>query len=579
MHHESVWATWRRRPRRVRRRPVQTVTAGVAALAIAAATLVSASASASASASGAQAAPVAYAAPATHAAPAGASSPAQRCAALAELRLPQVTVTSVVADTDGSFTVPDGQGGHGEDLPGTVYTGLPAFCDVALTRTNPPSHHEVHLEVWLPLTTWNSRFQGVGGGGFVAGISYRALVAALRGGYATASTDTGHPASQEDGSFVLRQDGTLDQAAITDFAYRAVHEMTVAGKEVTTRFYGSAAHHAYFTGCSMGGRQGLTEAQRYPHDYDGIVAGAPAVNFPRLSAAQLWPQFVMLRTGDFIPRCKFQAFQSAVTARCDGLDGVTDGVLGNPAACRFDPRSMVGTATPCGTITRTDAAVVEQIWRGPRQRTGEGSHFLWYGPEPGTILSYLAASDGSAGSPLYIAESWFRYWLTQDPSFDWTTLTTDTYERLFAHGVDTFGVLASHDPDLRAFRAAGGKLVIWAGLADPVIPPQGSVRYYDDVVRHSGGQHATGTYARLFLAPGAGHCGATPGTIGPVPADPLGSLTSWVEHGVPPQSIEATRTDGGTVLQSRPVCVYPLIARYDGHGSTDDAANFYCARQ
>ncbi|WP_272955920.1 tannase/feruloyl esterase family alpha/beta hydrolase [Actinopolymorpha rutila] len=517
---------------------------------------------------------------------AAALSPAQRCAGLSGLRLPDTTVQSATTNTSGSFTVPPGPGAPGADKPGTVLADLPAYCDVRLVRTNPPTHDEVNIELWLPLTAWNHRFQGVGGSGFVSGISYTALAGALKGGYATASTDTGHLALQWDGSFALKAPGELDSAAIRDFADRAVHEMTVAGKQVTTDFYRRQADYSYFTGCSQGGRQGLVEAQRYPHDYDGILSGAPAVSFSKLSAAQLWPQFVMQRAHDFVPSCKFAAFQAAVVAHCDALDGVTDGVIGNVDACRFDLRTLVGRATACGTITRTDATVMAQIWQGPRTgEQGRGrSRFLWYGLEPGTSTNALALTlpvNGQlTGRPLYFGTSWLQYWVTRNPSFDWTTLTTQTYDMLFGRGVDRFGAeLDGDNPDLSRFHAGGGKLVLWAGLADYAIPPQGVIRYYD-AVRHLDGAQVTQTYARLFLAPGVGHCGDVPGLqIGPVPVDPLAALTSWVEHGHAPRSIGAVRNgDDGKIVQTRPLCAYPLVARYDGHGSTDVADNFTCAR-
>jgi feruloyl esterase len=433
----------------------------------------------------------------------------------------------------------------------------------------------------MPLTTWNGRFQGVGGGGYVAGISWTALARAVRSGYSTASTDTGHPADQSDGSFALNASDNVNRPAITDFAYRAIHEMTVTGKGVTADFYRSTARYSYFNGCSTGGRQALAEAQRYPHDYDGIAAGAPALYFAHLSAAQLWPQLVMLRAHDFLPRCKLAAFREAVIMKCDALDGVTDGVIGNLADCRSSPLSVVGTSTPCGIITRTDARVMEQIWQGPRA-TGEAGgsvRFLWYGLEPGSDTRFLAGTSPTGiGSPLYIATAWFQYWLTRNPAFDWRSLTTGTFVQLFTQGVREFDLLATDNPDLTSFRNAGGKIVLWTGMSDPLIPPQGVIRYYNNVVQQMGGQAGTAEFARLFLAPGVGHCGGV-GTTAPVPADPLGAVRNWVENRVAPVSIQAITADpDGTVIESRPVCNYPLVARYVGRGSTGEAASFHCAR-
>lgn len=476
------------------------------------------------------------------------TTPSQRCSDLTGTRVGGLTVTTARVNATGTFTVPKDQGGPGEALPGTVYTGLPAYCAVEAARSH------MHITVWLPLSTWNGRFQGVGGGGFVGGFSYRELDAALRDGYAGATTDSGHPASQALGQFALNPDGTLNTASISDFADRAIHDMTVAGKQVVDRFYGRSARYTYFNGCSQGGRQGLVEAQRYPNDYDGIVSGAPAMDFPQLSAMQLWPQVAMHLAGDTVAKCKFGAFQAAVIAKCDPLDGLRDGLISDVAACRFDPRTLIGTATPCGTITATDATVMQQILDGPRG--------LWYGLEPGAMANFLTSY------PFYVATGFEQYWVTQDPDFDWTTLTLNGYRELFARGVAKFPSLESDSTDLRAFHAAGGKLVLWAGLADPYIPPQNLIHYYQRL----GGAFTADSYTRLFLAPGVGHCFSDQaGAYGPIPVDPLASVTGWVEHGAAPVSMPATLGE-----RSRPVCRYPLIAKYDGHDDPNQAASFHC---
>ena len=258
-----------------------------------------------------------------------------------------------------------------------------------------------------------------------------------------------------------------------------------------------------------------------------------------------------------------------VVAKCDSLDGVRDGVVADQADCHFDPRTQIGRSTPCGLITSTDAKVIAQIWQGPRTGTGR---FRWYGPEPDSETSHLA------DSPWCIATAWFQYWVTQNPDFDWTTMTTEDFVRLFEQGVDEFGLLSSDSADLTRFRDAGGKLVLWAGQSDPIIPPQGTIHYYDRVVSRMGGPDATGSFARLFLAPGVGHCLTKLGTVGPEPTTPLNAVTKWVENGAPPASIGASKVVGGKVVESRPLCPYPLVARYAGRGSTGDAANFFCAR-
>jgi feruloyl esterase len=210
---------------------------------------------------------------------------------------------------------------------------------------------------------WSRRFQGVGGGGFVEGHPDSPSVPALQAGYATAGTDTGHVGSGGNGAFALNSDGTLNWQLIDDFSYIGIHEMTVAAKAVIAAYYGSGPKYSYFNGCSTGGRQGYMEAQRYPTDYNGIAAGAPAINWDRFMVAQLWGELQMNLANNFVPQCKFAAANEAAVAACDGLDKVEDGVIGAWQDCKFDARSLVGTVTPCGTITAADADIINKIGR------------------------------------------------------------------------------------------------------------------------------------------------------------------------------------------------------------------------
>jgi hypothetical protein len=490
----------------------------------------------------------------------------------AALHLPHVSVHSATPVTTGSFTPP------GATAP---ITGLPAFCDVALTHDD-PAGNPMHIEAWLP-ANWNGRFQGVGGGGYSCGITYKApqtlgsLAAAVTAGYATASTDCGH--SDLDGSFALTAGGTLNKPLIIDFASVGIHDMTVDGKALTTAFYRGAPSYAYFNGCSTGGREGLMEAQRYPADYNGIVSGAPAINWTRFIPAEIWPALVMNASHDFLPSCKETAFTTAVVAACDGLDGVTDGVIGDPGRCHWDPHTLVGANTPCGTITATDADVMAKIWQGPQTARGT---FLWFGLEPGASLSGLAATTTTNGvstaDPFPISRAWLGTWLQRDPEWDWRTLTYGKFDRLFAQSVAEFSsTIATDDPNLSAFARGGGKILIWHGLADSLIFPQGTTSYYQNVQRINGGAARTDSFARLFLAPGAGHCLSA---AGPAPNDPFTAVVSWVEHAKAPAAIPAALVDPttGAVTRTRLLCAYPLVARYTGHGSTNDAANFRCAR-
>lgn len=502
-----------------------------------------------------------------------------RCSATSlgdALHLPATKVDSAFLITSGLYLPPQ--------LPAPI-TGLPELCAVNLTRTD-PAGNPIQIAVWLP-KDWNGRFQGIGGGGYSCGIvasraggGIPSLQDAVTRGYAAAATDCGVPLTDSlTGNWALTSDHQLNQPLITSFASAGIHQMTVTGKAVTQAFYATGAPgYSYFNGCSTGGREALMEAQRYPTDYDGIAASAPAINWTRFIPAEIWPALVMNVAHDPLPACKQTAFADAATKACDNLDGVTDGILSDVTGCRWRPDALVGTQTPCGTITSADAAVMTKILQGPTAANGDS---LWYGLEPGTSPAGLAVPITILGNtaliPFPIVTAWLGRWLQRDPDWDWKTLTYAQFETLFTRSVQGFSTtIATDDPDLSAFRDHGGKVLIWHGLADPLIFPQGSIQYYQRVQQTMGGATKTAEFARLFLAPGVSHCG---GGAGPAPADPLTSLVGWVEQGLAPQSIPATLLDSdtGAVKLSRPLCAYPLVARYTGQGATTDAANFTCA--
>jgi hypothetical protein len=288
----------------------------------------------------------------------------------------------------------------------------------------------------------------------------------------------------------------------------------------------------------------------------------------------------MKAAGDFLPTCKQNAFTAAVIKACDGLDGVTDGVIADVNGCHWNPRELVGRNTPCRTITETDAEVIEKIWEGPTT-SPRGGRSLWFGLEPGADLSGLAGTtttDGvTTGNPFAISLSWLGTWLQRNPSWDWHTLSYAEFDRLFSQSVREFSdVIATDDPDLSNFQRSGGKLLLWHGLADQLIFPQGTVNYYQRVQQSVGGPSDTASFARLFLAPGAAHCNSA---AGPAPTDALKALVAWVENGTAPASLQGTLQDPATkqVTRSRLLCTYPLVARYNGTGSTDDANNYSCA--
>jgi feruloyl esterase len=479
------------------------------------------------------------------------AKPVRSCESLASLTLPNTTIESASVDAAN-----------------------PNLCRIVATTTHPPAEDRVRIWIAIPTASWNGRFLGTGGGGFLGGSATGVNQPAAMG-FAAGATDTGHDGGTA--SFALDANGRLNWQAIRDFAHVGIHEMTVTGKALTEAMYGVAPSRSYFTGCSTGGRQGLMEAQRYPQDYDGISAGAPAINWSNLMVSSLWGSMLMNAASNPIPSCKLAAATQAAISACDGLDGVKDGVIEDPRRCTFDPKALVGTsAGECGTFTELDVDIIRKLWDGPRREDGGP---LWYGPERGADLSGLAGSRGTPLEPQAFPFSvdWLRYFITQDPKFDWKTVTPQAYYRVWDQSAEQYGiVIGTDDPDLAAFRDRGGKTIIWHGLADQLITPEGTIDYYSRVQKQMGGPPKTSEFARLFLAPGVAHCA---GGAGPQPTGVLDALLSWVEDGKAPETLTAVKRDpSGSVTRSRPLCQYPLVAKYKGTGSTDDAANFVCSR-
>jgi hypothetical protein len=469
------------------------------------------------------------------------------CDALDELTLPEVTQITATLVTTGSS---DGQ------------SSLPTFCRVALTVSP-----QVNIAVWLPAAgTYNHRFQAVGGGGYAGSISYGAMANALRAGYATASTDTGHPASAG-GTFALNPDGTLNEQLIEDFASRSLFELTKKAKTLIAAYYGEAAAYSYWNGCSTGGRQGLMLAQRFPSGYDGILAGAPAINWDRFHVAHLWPQVAMRQElGGPIAQCKLAVASQAAVSACDGLDGIGDGVLDDPRRCDFDANTLVGASTPCGSITAADARVLNMIWGGMH---GVDGSFLWSGLSKGAPLNFLAGP-----SPFFIGLQHLLYWVKRDPAFDWRTLDYASLEAAFGESQALFDhVIGTDDPDLSAFRDAGGKVLMWHGWNDQLIFPGGTIDYYERVLDTFHSTEQVQRFARLFMAPGVLHCG---GGTGPQVFDMFGALVRWVESGEAPDEIIASRVENNVTVRTRPLCPYPYVARYDGKGDPNSTESFRC---
>jgi feruloyl esterase len=488
-----------------------------------------------------------------------ASSWAATCESLASLALPGTTITLAQSVAAGEFTLP-GRTFGGTPAPAVALKDLPAFCRIAATL-KPTSDSDIKIEVWLPAAGWNGKLQAVGNGGWAGVISYGAMAEALHDGYATSSTDTGHVGGS--GSFALGHPEKL-----VDFGYRSEHEMTVKAKALIEAFYGSRARMSYWNGCSTGGRQGLKEAQRFPDDYDGIIAGAPANPRTRLAFGTMWIAHANLKDpASYIPPAKYPAIHQAVLNACDSLDGLKDGLITDPTRCHFDPQVIACKgADSSDCLTPPQVETVTKILSPSRNpRTGEE---IFPGLEPGAELGWATLAGPQ---PFAAITDHFKYVVFKDPSWDWKTLNFDSDVAL-ADKIDNETINAT-DANLKPFFSRKGKLLLYHGWADQNVAPQSTVNYYkrvlDTVSATVGGESKTADSIRLFMAPGMAHCG---GGEGPNTFDMMSAVTDWRENGHSPERIIASRTG-----RTRPLCAYPQVAKYKGSGSIDDAENFVCA--
>ena len=451
----------------------------------------------------------------------------------------------------------------------TTSAGVP-YCLVKVRV--PPA-----INIWVGLPTggfWNGRLESEGGGGYAGSVGV--ATGSINGGYIGIQTDTGHVGgSGTFGMLTPIPNGAPDVQLQTDFAFRSEHLMSVIGKQLSSAFYGQLPQYSYWNGCSTGGRQGMRMAQQFPSDYNGILAGAPAFHWDRFQAYQIWPEVAMrLDAGGPVSGAKETLATNAAVAACDAIDGVVDGVIGDPRKCTYNPVNDASiTRTSCSSADNTcltpgEASAIEKIWGGAKNASGK---LLWPGLERGASLSGLAGSV-----PFSIAVAQPQYWVYFDPNWDWTTLNYSNYEAFFKKTMQMVNpMMASENPNLSAFRNAGGKLVMWQGWADQLIMSEGSTMYYDAVTNYMGGGYGqTQKFFRHFMAPGVGHCG---GGSGPQPQNLFQAVVNWVEQGVAPDVITASKSLGVGAVQTRPLCPYPTVAKYTGSGSTDDAANFVCA--
>jgi feruloyl esterase len=514
---------------------------------------------------------VALAQPGAYAPPPAATNKA--CADVAALSLPQTRITRAEAvKVDGVYDVPGTDNGYGGVGPAKVRR---SFC-----RVSGVVAPAINFDVWMPQAGWNGRFQGFGLGAFLGKLPYKAMAESLDKGYAVGGTDTGHASESDDGTWAMK-DGKANAQLVADWTGRGIHEMTVKSKAVVQAFYGQAPHHSYFHGCSSGGFQALTEVQKYPADYDGVLAGAPANYITHLQAAQLsfgLATAVDPATNLGAPIDKFPALYSAVIGACDSIDGVKDGLIENPAVCTFNPATIACKGADGPTcLTAPQVKAVQRLYGDVKGRSGAK---IFPGFSKGSENNWKLMAGGYLGTTgqVAFAQSFYRYFVFLDPTWNYKTMDLD---RDVATADRNAGKLNSNDPNLRPFRDRGGKLIQYHGWADWGITPYSSIDYFNSVVKEVGGastpaaRQSVQEFYRLFMMPGMSHCR---GGVGPDVFDGLSSLVAWVEQGQAPVRMTAAKLEGGKPVRTRPICSYPEQARYKGRGSTDEAENFECVR-
>jgi feruloyl esterase len=510
----------------------------------------------------------------------------QSCESLTSLKLPQTTITSAATVSAGPLKL--------QTVTGELAFDVPARCEVRGV-IRPSSDSEIQFAVWMP-PTWNGKYRQEGNGGFAGGIPYPNMVDPLRRGYATAGTDDGHDLSTQGAVWAIGH-----PERVVDYGYRAVHETSVQSKAIVRAFYGREASLSYFSGCSDGGREGLLEAQRFPEDFNGILAGAPANNFSHLLAGFLWNEQALFKSpASTIPAAKLPLIQNAALAMCDAADGVKDGLIRDPRTCRFDPAPLVCKGRDSNEcLTAPQAEALRKIYAGPKNpRTGD---VIFPGYPPGTeAFSWASWIVGGPQPALQtgFGNSYYGEMIFEKPKWDFRTMNFDR-DVTFADQKAGW-IIDSTSPDLRSFRAHGGKLIQYHGWADAAISPINSVNYYEQVRDfttkypdpRSDASKPVDDFYRLFMAPGLAHCSGGAGPInfgnsafnssvvaaGP-DRDAFAALEQWVEKGVAPDRITGSGPAplDPSKTMSRPLCPHPQVAVYKGSGDSNDATNFTCA--
>ncbi|HEY1780654.1 MAG TPA: tannase/feruloyl esterase family alpha/beta hydrolase [Roseiarcus sp.] len=513
------------------------------------------------------------------AAPAFAAS----CEGLVSLKLPDTTIETAQSIPAGDYT--------GSDK--VTRKGVPAFCRVTATVKDAPDS-AIRIEMWLPKEGWTGVFHGNGNGGYAGVIAYDygAMEAGLKRGYATAITDMGTaPATPLDGDALVGHPQKWK-----DWGILSTHVMAVVGKDIAKAFYGVEPKRAYYTGCSTGGQQGIVEAQYYPEDFDGVLVGDPVVN-------RTWGHLVAvtdyaaanLKPGHKLSDAKLALLTKSAVAACGARNNglKSDPFIADPTGCNFDPSVLIckgAAADAC--LTPEEAETAAAFYAGPTDPTGKP---IFYGWPPGSEAggfnwAFIEAPGNAPGEPAF--DGLFKWvfgadWKWRDFDLERDMPKVDAKLGAILNGATT--------GDLSKFRERGGKMIIYQGWADPIVPPLQTVAFYKAISAKFGGDQAAQGFARLFLVPGFGHCfgGAGPnrfdsaafGGLGPPSTDAghdaFTALAHWVEDGAAPPQIVATKFVGDDpakgVAMQRPLCPYPQKAWYKGGGDPDIAANFTCA--
>ena len=506
------------------------------------------------------------------------------CERLAQLKLPATTITMAKLVSAGTFSGPPALYTGVDMTP--FYKTLPAFCRVVAQAT-PTSDSDIKLEVWLPAVGWNGKLQGIGNGGFAGQIDYGQLGTAVLHGYAATATDTGHSGSPIDAAWALGH-----PEKVVDFGHRGVHEMTRVAKSTINAYYGRNPQRSYFAGCSDGGREALMEAQRYPDDYDGILAGAPANYWTALLTSSVWnTQALTLDPASYIPQAKIPSIANAVLAACDSQDAVRDGVLNDPRQCHFDPASMQckNGEESDSCLTPQQVTALKKLYQGPQNAQGR-TVFPGYLPGaeegPGGWGLWIMGPAPAKSLMAFFGTGYFSNMVYDKSDWDYRNFQVDPGMKVAAD--KTANALNATNADLSPFKARGGKLILYHGWNDPAIPALNTIDYYQSVIDKMG-QKNVDSFVRLYMVPGMQHCGGGPGATsfgqdGYKPDDPHQNmrlaLEAWVEKKSPPSSIQAARVQPDDpehrATMTRPLCTYPSFAKYKGSGDTNDAANFVC---